>query len=152
MKRVAITGMGVVSPLGTSLAEYRSRLLAGESAGGPITLFDPAELATRIAAEVQANLDEALERDRKVTFGVVAARLALSQAQERGQALDPREAGVSMGMGLELFRMDDMVDFVDGERIPAGRDPATFLQSPSDRCVHRIAREHRLSAPPMLHV
>ncbi|APV50708.1 hypothetical protein BWI17_14050 [Betaproteobacteria bacterium GR16-43] len=152
MRRVAVTGMGIVSPLGTSLGEYRDRLLAGEPAGAPITLFDPAALSTRIAAEVRGDVGERVERDRKVAFGVAAARLAMADAQIQGAPLTPNGAGVSMGMGLELFCMDDMVEFMGAERIPAGRDASTFLQTPSDTCIHRIAREHGLREPPMLHV
>jgi 3-oxoacyl-[acyl-carrier-protein] synthase II len=152
MKRVVITGMGIVSPLANDLAAYRERLLAGDSAAGPISLFDPAELATRIAAQVCDEAGEPPGRDRKVDFGLRAARAAIQDAQRHGARLDPANASVSMGMGLELFSMPDMVEFVREERIPRGRDAATFLQSPSDTCVRRIAAEHGLGRPPMLHV
>ena len=51
--RVAVTGMGVVSPIGRTVDGFRDALFAGRSGIGPITTFDPATLPTRIAAEVQ---------------------------------------------------------------------------------------------------
>ncbi|HEY8183741.1 MAG TPA: beta-ketoacyl synthase N-terminal-like domain-containing protein, partial [Thermoanaerobaculia bacterium] len=51
--RVVITGMGVVAPIGKSVPEFRDALFAGRSGIGPITIFDPATLPTRIAAEVK---------------------------------------------------------------------------------------------------
>ena len=49
--RVAITGMGVVSPLGCDLGELRNRLLEGVGAAGPITVFDPAELVVFLLSD-----------------------------------------------------------------------------------------------------
>ena len=152
MRRVALTGMGIVAPLGESLPEYRERLLAGESAAGEISVFDAAHLPTRIAAEVPASKGEATGRDRKVAFGLRAARSAIEDANRAGTPLDPHGAGVAMGIGLELFSMGDMVDYLVAGRIPAGSDAREFLQSPSDICLHRISREHGLDRPPMLHV
>jgi 3-oxoacyl-[acyl-carrier-protein] synthase II len=151
-RRVAITGMGIVSPLGATLAEYRERLLAGESAADEISIFDATHLPTRIAAEVKPGQCEPIGRDRKVAFGATAARNAVEDANGRGSPLEARDAGLAMGMGLELFSMPDMVRFLDGERIPAECDAQTFLQTPSDACLHRISREHGLDRPPLLHV
>src|SRR5437762_10572244 len=52
-RRVAVTGMGVICPIGNSPDEFRENLLLGVSGVGPVTLFDPASLPTRIAAEVK---------------------------------------------------------------------------------------------------
>lgn len=152
MTRVVVTGLGVVTPLGDRVAEFRERLLTGESAAGPITLFDPAVLATRIAAEART-VDEGA-RDRKVEFGVTAARAAVEDAQYRGTALHEFYSGgggLSFGIGLELFSMSDMVELLQDGCMSVRRTP-TFLQTPSDVCLHLICHEHRLHTPPLLHV
>lgn len=157
-QRVAITGMGLVTPLGCDLDLFADRLLAGHSGAGPIRCFDPADLPTRIAAEVDADSLEVKSRDRKLAFALVAARAAVADAAAHGQPLAaayPPGGGVlSMGLGLELFSMPDMVRYQRDERVPEDRDldPLTFLQTPADMAVHRICREHDLRRPPLLHI
>ena len=157
-RRVAITGMGVVSPLGNGLREFCERLLAGESAAGPITVFDPAALPTRIAAEVKDGEWRSNDRvidDRKIGFGVAAARAAVEHAETAGASLAahyPRGAGgLSLGIGLELFSMPDMVSLLQ-QKGAASKHPLSFLQTPSDICLHLVSREHGLTRAPLLHV
>src|SRR5688500_3953801 len=151
-RRVAVTGMGVVSPLGNELGELRERLLAGESGAGPITAFDPAALPTRIAAQARS---PEMTADRKIGFGTSAARAAMRDASARGASpaahYPAGSGGLSLGIGLELFSMPDMVGLLQGAAAPA-RHPLTFLQTPSDICLHLISREHGLGRPPLLHV
>ena len=145
--RVAVTGMGVVTPIGLDVRTFRDNLFGGVSGVGPITLFDPAALPTRIAAEVK--WPGPLPRDRKVAFALEAARQALEDASGSGPRSD---GGVSLGVGLELFSMDDVGAARTGA-LPATRaERLTFLQTPSDLCVHAIAHRHALSAPPLTHV
>ncbi|MCH2581623.1 MAG: beta-ketoacyl-[acyl-carrier-protein] synthase II, partial [Planctomycetes bacterium] len=73
-RRVAITGMGVVSPLGGSLDELSSNLLDGVSGAGPITAFDRASLRTGIAGVVEVKALAEHSMDRKFAFATVAAR------------------------------------------------------------------------------
>jgi 3-oxoacyl-[acyl-carrier-protein] synthase II len=145
-RRVAITGIGLVTPLGNDAATFRDRLLAGESGVGPITLFDPATLPTRIAAE--ARLERPALRDRKVSFALDAARRALEGGRPAGHG------GVSLGIGLELFSMEDMATLrAPGFTLEGGQlERLTFLQTPSDLVVHLISRELGLTAPPLTHV
>lgn len=150
-RRVAITGIGVLTPLGNDPATFAEGLLAGRSGVGPITRFDPATLPTRIAAEVRWG--GPCLRDRKVTFALEAARAAWEAATASGTT--PAGAGaLSLGLGLELFSMDDMVrlrapDFA----LPDGLlERLTFLQTPSDLVVPLISRRLGLTAPPLTHV
>ena len=146
-RRVAVTGMGVVSPIGNSVGALRDGLLAGQSGVGPITIFDPSSLPTRIAAEV--HWEGPILRDRKITFALEATRQAMEEA---GQ---PRGAGgISLGIGLELFSMDDLAAMRQpGFTLPAsGRDRLGFLQTPSDLCIHVIAARYDLRTPPLTHV
>ena len=111
-QRVVVTGMGVVSPLGCDVNQFRDRLVAGESGVGPITLFDPGSLRTRIAAEVQEPFTPAL-RDRKINFALEAARQAIDEASAcgttpGGELRGEGRGGLSLGIGLELFAMEDL--------------------------------------------
>jgi 3-oxoacyl-[acyl-carrier-protein] synthase II len=145
-RRVAVTGLGVVSPVGRSVESFRDNLLAGVSGAGPITLFDPATLPTRIAAEVR--WEGPILRDRKVTFAVEAARQAIAKGRPAG------EGGLSLGLGLELFSMEDLVARGrPGFAAPTARlERSMFLQTPSDLCVHLISKLHDLRRPPLTHV
>jgi len=68
VRRVAITGMGVVSPLGSELGEFADGLLAGESAAAPITVFDASHLPTRIGAEARLAAGAIALKDRKIAL------------------------------------------------------------------------------------
>ncbi|MGE0489221.1 MAG: beta-ketoacyl synthase [Vulcanimicrobiota bacterium] len=146
MKRVMVTGIGVVTPLGNSLDALADGLLAGRSGAGPITLFEPARLATRIAAQVDtAGLPE--HPDRKWSFALAASEQAMA-----GQTLDPSLGGLSLGIGLDLFSMPDLVQYLHHHGLPPGADPQTFLQTPSELCIEAISRRFNLSYPPQTHI
>jgi len=148
--RVAVTGMGVVCPIGQSIDEFRASLFAGRSGIGPITIFDPATLPTRIAAEVK--WDGEVMRDRKVSFACAAAAQALADAGRAGTA--PRgDGGLSLGLGLELFSMDDLAAQRAGHLAPTDvRDRLLYLQTPSDLCVSILAHRYQLTEPPVTSV
>lgn len=145
-RRVAVTGLGVVTPIGQTVADFGEALREGRSGAGPVTLFDPAKLPTRIAAEVRWT--GPILRDRKVTFALEAARQALDGPRP------PGVGGLSLGIGLELFSMDDLVARAEASFVPPATraERLTFLQTPSDLCVHLIAKRHDLRAPPLTHV
>lgn len=152
-RRVVVTGMGVVSPLGHDPATLADNLLAGRSGASRITVFDSAQLPTRIAAEVKDFASPFDLPDRKIRFGLAAARSALSAANRHGAPLgefypaDRRR--LSFGIGLELFSMPDMILHQQGKN---GRTSMTFLQTPSDLGIHLIGRELQATQPPLTHV
>ncbi|GAC1436407.1 MAG: beta-ketoacyl-ACP synthase II [Chloroflexota bacterium] len=106
-RRVVITGMGALTPLGTDVESTWRALIAGESGLGPITQFDATGLPTRIAGEIkgfdpQAHLDrkEARRMDRFTQLAVVASRAALEHA---GLEIDDSladDVGVIVGSGV----------------------------------------------------
>lgn len=152
--RVAITGMGVVCPLGTSCDAFAEGLFAGRSGIRRIGIFDASTLPTRIAGESELPTDAPLG-DRKIAFAIEAARQAMREARAKGGPLAlGRDAGVSFGVGLELFSMDDLVTSKrEGFSLPADVVARlSFMQTPSDLCVHLVAKEHGLAAPPLVHV
>jgi beta-ketoacyl-acyl-carrier-protein synthase II len=96
-RRVVVTGMGTVNPLGLSVDETWAKVTAGESGVGPITLFDSADLQVRVACEVKGfdpertmDAREARRRDRFEQFASAAAQEALAQS---GLAIAPAQAG-----------------------------------------------------------
>ena len=109
-RRVVITGMGVVSPVGLDLESTWTNLLAGKSGGGPITSFDATDdFACRIGCEVKDfdPLDYMEKRDvrrhdRVSQFAVAASTQALDSAGLEGppQGGDPRRFGVIFGSGI----------------------------------------------------
>ncbi|MDB4986660.1 MAG: hypothetical protein JWN04_1838 [Myxococcaceae bacterium] len=156
LHRVAITGMGVVSPLGNDVTRFIDRLLAGQSGIGAIRSFDPASLPTRIAGEAVLP-EEAPFGDRKIAFALEAARQAMFDASRSGTspggAGAAREAAVSLGVGLELFDMRTLAEMWRHQvALPAGREARlAFLQTPADMSVHLISLRYGLGAPPIAH-
>ncbi|MEM9971902.1 MAG: beta-ketoacyl synthase N-terminal-like domain-containing protein, partial [Pseudomonadota bacterium] len=94
MRRVVVTGLGMVSPLASGVEETWSRLLAGQSGAGPITRFDASHLATTYACEVPRgdgsdgtfNPDDWMEPkeqrkvDEFIIYGMAAAEQAVKDA------------------------------------------------------------------------
>jgi 3-oxoacyl-[acyl-carrier-protein] synthase II len=107
MRRVVITGMGAVTPLGVGVRPTWDAVLAGTSGVGPITRFDAAEFSTTIAAEVKGfNPEDFIDRkeikrmDPFIHYAMAAARMAMEDAGlSIDDALAPR-TGVYLGSGL----------------------------------------------------
>src|SRR3954471_6458828 len=109
MRRVVITGIGVVSPNGIGRQAFSEAIVEGRSGVGPIESFDTTGLAVKIAGEVK-NFDvtpylgehkkNAKAMSRAVGFAVGAAELAVRDGSlDRGK-LDPGRFGVCMGTGI----------------------------------------------------
>lgn len=109
MRRVVITGIGLVTPIGNDLEATWSALLAGKNGAAPITLFDASRFATRFACEVK-NWDptpffdkrELKHLDRFLQFGVAAGVMALADAGLSGRFADGEADrwGSYVGAGL----------------------------------------------------
>ncbi|WP_353237588.1 beta-ketoacyl-ACP synthase II [Limnohabitans sp.] len=110
-RRVVVTGLGCVSPVGNTVADAWSNLLAGQSGIGPITRFDASAMSCRIVGEVK-NFDlesyisakEARTMDRFIHYGIAAAAQAIQDSGlPTGDALGEEEAcrtGVVIGSGI----------------------------------------------------
>jgi 3-oxoacyl-[acyl-carrier-protein] synthase II len=105
--RVVVTGLGCISPLGNNTGSTWEGIVAGRSGVGPITLFDPADLKTQIAAEVKdfdpkAHLGRRLARhtDRFTQFALVATDEALKHAGLEYDEKQSERIGVVMGCGI----------------------------------------------------
>lgn len=106
-KRVVVTGLGVVSPLGTGLDKFWSNLVEGVSGIGPITRFDAADFSTRIAGEVKDfHVEDFLDRkaarrmDRFSQFALACAGMALDDAKLDLDKTDRDRVAVIMGSAI----------------------------------------------------
>ncbi|MBI1904210.1 MAG: beta-ketoacyl-ACP synthase II [Planctomycetia bacterium] len=119
-KRVVVTGMGWVMPLGSRIEPVWKKLLAGESGVDYITIFDATNFPTRIAAEVKnwnvADAGEDPERwkyqGRHTKFAVGAARMAVEDAGLLAGLADPTRFGVYLGSGEGHQDFDHFTEMV----------------------------------------
>ncbi len=109
-RRVVVTGVGLVSPLGIGTAETWQGLLAGRSGAGPITHFDASHHSTHFACEVKGfdplrwlEKKDLKKVDRFIQFAIAAADLALQDASLDVRKSDPLRTGVFIGSGIGGF-------------------------------------------------
>ena len=106
-KRVSVTGLGIISPVGIGKETVWQNLLAGKSGIKRITAFDTTDFAVRIAGEVEGftatdymDRKEARHMDRFAHFGVAAAKMAVEDAKIDWNALDHDRIGAVVGTGI----------------------------------------------------
>ena len=106
-RRVVVTGLGVVSPLGSDVETFWSRLIAGESGIGPVTRFDISKYDTRIGGEVSGfkaedflDKKEIRRADLFVQYAIGATAQAVKQAGVSADTVDPNRYGVVVGSGI----------------------------------------------------
>ncbi|MGH2730277.1 MAG: beta-ketoacyl-ACP synthase II [Actinomycetota bacterium] len=106
MTRVFVTGLGVVTPIGTGAEPFWDALVAGRSGAGTLRSFDASDYPVRIACEVtdfdpNQYMDprDAARCDRFTQMAVAAAKLAVDHAELNGD-LDPKRTGVIVGTGI----------------------------------------------------
>jgi 3-oxoacyl-[acyl-carrier-protein] synthase II len=102
-----VTGIGLVTPVGTDVDSTWTALLAGTPGAAPITKFDPQKLSVRFACEVKGfdplryiDRKEARRYDLFAQFALAAAHQAVSQAGLEGQVPSPERTGVIIGSGI----------------------------------------------------
>ncbi len=128
LRRVVVTGLGAITPLGNNVTDYWNNLIAGVSGAAPITRFDASKFKTRFACEVKGfNVEEYLDRKeaRKMDpfsqYGLCSAIQAVRDAGLDGEnAFDPDRAGVIWGTGiggLQTFQ-DECSNFAKGDGTP----------------------------------
>jgi 3-oxoacyl-[acyl-carrier-protein] synthase II len=123
MRRVVVTGIGAITPIGLGRDGLWDGLLAEKSAVGPLTRFDPSQFRSHVAAEVNEfvptdHLDERRSRrfDRFAQFSVVASRMALVDAGIVLEREDRERIGAMMGsaLGGVAYAEDQMGKYMTG--------------------------------------
>ena len=123
LQRVVVTGLGAVTPIGNSVADYWSGLTSGRNGVASISLFDASRHACRFAAEVKdfdptgfLEPKEAKRWDRYCKFGVVAAKQALAHAGLEITEANAERIGVSIGSGVGgLLTMETQAHVLEGK-------------------------------------
>jgi len=106
-KRVVVTGLGAITPIGNTVDEFWSNLVAGKSGAAPITLFDVSEFKTQFACEVKdfnptdyIDRKDARKMDRFTQFGMVVAAEAIADSRIEESGFNRDRAGVIWGSGI----------------------------------------------------
>ena len=108
LKRVVVTGIGALTPLGKTAEETWSNLLAGVSGAAPITLFNAEKFKAQFACEVKdfncedygIDRKEARKMDRYCQFAIAAAKMAIEDSAMDLEAIDKNRVGVVYGVGI----------------------------------------------------
>lgn len=126
-KRVVISGLGAITPLGNNVEEYWKNLMDGVSGSDHITLFDASKFKTRFACEVK-NFDpkdhfdrkEARKLDRFAQFALVAADQAIQDSKLDLETIDHDGAGVIWGSGIGGINtfLEEVRSYVTGDGTP----------------------------------
>ncbi len=127
LKRVVVTGLGALTPIGNSVPEYWDALVKGVSGAAAITHFDAAKFKTRFACEVKGfdvsqylEHKEARKMDRFSHFAIATAEQAIKDAQMNLESLNMRRIGVIWGSGIGGLRSLQMevTEFAKGDGTP----------------------------------
>ena len=126
-RRVVVTGIGALTPIGNNLKEYWNSLTEGKSGAGPITLFDSTNFKTRFACEVKGfyptdfiERKQARKLDRFCQFALVVADQAFNDSGLLVENIDSDRAGVIWGSGIGGMSTfySESVNFGTGNGIP----------------------------------
>lgn len=127
MRRVVITGMGALTPIGNNLEEYWTNMKNGVSGAGPITKFDPEKFKAQFACELKNfkpedhfDVKEIRKYDPFSQYALVAVDEAVKNANIDFESLNRDRIGVIWGSGnggIQTFQ-DSMMEFCDGDGTP----------------------------------
>ncbi len=156
-RRVVVTGLGVVTPVGVGLDESWAALLAGESGFRPVESFDTSRHTVQVGAEVRGFRAEehlrTLDPDtlgRASQLAVAAARMAFADSGLEPSAFEPRRAGVAMGTTsgepCEVERLTDALIAGEAERVGG----EFISRYPCHRISEHVASELGLAGPNMM--
>lgn len=158
-RRVVITGLGCISPLGQSAAESWEGVLQGRSGAGPITHFDASTHKTRFAAEVKGfdgvgrfGSREARKMDRFVQFAVAAAEEATAQARLQVSQANRDRVGIIVGTGIGGIGTLISNYAVLVERGPDRVSPFLVPMMITDSAAAQVAFSHAVDKEPLASV
>lgn len=157
-RRVVVTGLGCISPVGNTVAQAWRALCAGQSGIGPITQFDASAFACQIAGEVKGfdvesvmPAKEARTMDRFIHFGVAAAQQAIEDAAlPHGEALDDDSAariGCLIGSGIGGLPMIEATHAEYTNRGPRRISPFFVPASITNMVAGHVSMRHGFKGP-----
>ncbi len=127
LKRVVVTGLGALTPIGNTVDEYWKNLIIGKSGAGPITHFDSEKFKTKFACELKnfevtdfINRKDARKMDKFAQYAMVASDEAIADAKIDLDTVDKLRVGVIWGAGiggLETFQIE-ILNFAQGDGTP----------------------------------
>ena len=127
LKRVVVTGLGALTPIGNNLKDFWSGLIAGKSGSAPVTYFDTEKFKTKFACELKGfDPSEFLDRkqqrkmDRFTQYGMVSTDEAITDSGIDLERIDKLRVGVIWGSGiggLETFQ-NEVLNFANGDGTP----------------------------------
>ncbi|MEY5049075.1 MAG: hypothetical protein RLZZ175_2434 [Bacteroidota bacterium] len=155
LKRVVVTGLGAITPLGNNVAEFWNGLSNGVSGAAEITRFNPEKFKTRFACEVK-NFDadayftkkEARKIDPFTQFAIVAADEAIKDSGIVEAGVNPDRVGVIFGSGIGGIKMfqDEVSNFATGDGTPKF-NPFFIPKMIVDICAGHISIKYGFRGP-----
>jgi len=154
-KRIVVTGMGALTPLGNTVDYYWNGLINGVSGAAPITLFDASKFRTRFACEVKhfdptqfLDKKEARKVDRFTQFALVASDQAVKDAGLTKENINPDRIGVVLGSGIGglITFQHEVMDFAKGDGTPRF-NPFFIPKMILDIAAGQISMRHNLRGP-----
>lgn len=154
MRRVVVTGLGLVSPLGCDLGTFWERLIKGESGIGPVTRIDPAEYASRIAGEVKefdpaayVSPKEMRRMDPFTVYALAATQNAIADAGLDPAAEDTERVGVLYGSGIGGLQVLFAQSKLYVEKGPSRFSPFMIPQMITNIAAGHIAIQYGFKGP-----
>ncbi|MBL1214118.1 MAG: beta-ketoacyl-ACP synthase II [Ignavibacteriae bacterium] len=153
-RRVVITGMGALTPIGNTLEEYWTNLLAGKSGANLITKFDTEEFDTKFACEVK-NYDPLIHIDKKAVrrmdpftqYAMSTAAMAMEDSQIDLEKIDLERAGVIYGSGIGGMDTWESQHTIFMEKGPKRISPFFVPMMISDIAAGHISIQYGLKGP-----
>lgn len=155
LKRVVVTGMGALTPLGNTIDEYWNGLINGVSGSAMITQFDAGKFRTKFACEVKnfeptqyLDKKEARKIDRFTQFALVVSDQAMADAGLGPDNIDPDKVGVvfASGIGGLITFQHEVTDFARGDGTPRF-NPFFIPKMILDIAAGQISMRHNLRGP-----
>ncbi|PTX19386.1 3-oxoacyl-[acyl-carrier-protein] synthase II [Pontibacter mucosus] len=155
LKRVVVTGLGALTPLGNTVSEYWNGLVNGVSGAAPITRFDASKFKTQFACEVKGydpenyfERKEARKMDLFSQFAMVAADEAVADSKLTEGNYDPDRVGVIWGSGIGGLRtfQEECVNFANGDGTPRF-NPFFIPKMIADISAGHISMKHGFRGP-----
>ncbi len=155
LKRVVVTGLGALTPIGNNVSDYWNALLTGVSGAAPITRFDASKLKTQFACEIKGfqvadhfDRKEARKFDLYSQYAVVAAREAIKDAKLALDTEDKDRIGVILGIGIGGIQSleKEIIEFANSDGTPR-YSPFFITKMIANMASGHIAMEYGFRGP-----